>query len=329
MLLAGDIGGTKTLLGLLEMTPGRPAPVATREFATLEFDSLGDIVAAFLESARLPAAEIEAACFGVAGPVREQSAVLTNVPWAVHTVEIAGRFAFKRLHLLNDLEAIAHAIPVLQADELAMLQTGTPAPDGNAAVIAAGTGLGEAFLHRVGGRLIPMPSEGGHADFSPRTPREFDLARALIERQGRVSWEHVLSGPGLVKISEFVHPAPCPAVQPDAAAAALPALISSAALDAQCPRCVEALDLFVALYGSEAGNLALRGLATSGVFVGGGIARKILPALQTGPFMEAFRTKPPMEDLLAAVPVSVILTAEAALIGAGMYASYLVREGAI
>jgi glucokinase len=207
------------------------------------------------------------------------------------------------------------------------------------AVLAAGTGLGEALLLNVDGRLVPGASEGGHADFGARTPRELDMVRDLSARFGRVSVEHVLSGPGIVNIYGFTHGLPgtgeellvrdgaqanlCPGVGRVDAVADLPPRISAAAAAATCPLCVETMDMFVSAYGAEAGNIALRAVATAGVFIGGGIAPKILPALQAGAFMAAFLAKSPMDDLVASIPVSVILNDDAALIGAAVHAQHL------
>lgn len=324
MLLAGDIGGTKTRLGLYRPAPERPEPLQAREFATLAFQSLGDIVEAFLKGASVPSAEIDAACFGVAGPVADQVARLTNVPWPVDGAELAERIGLAETVLVNDLEAMAYAVPVLEPHELDVLQEGIAQPEGNAAIIAAGTGLGEALLHNVDGRFIPSPSEGGHADFSPRTSREMELATDLIRQYGRAQVEHVLSGPGLVNIFHFTHRGPCDTVGEPAKRSEMPGLISTAALERRCARCVETLDLFVGAYGAEAGNLALRSVATAGVYLGGGIAPKILPALESGAFLDAFRAKEPMVDMLATIPVSVILNRRAGLLGAAVRANDIV-----
>jgi glucokinase len=320
-LLAGDVGGTKTLLGLFETTPARPRPVVIRTFVTLEFADLPSMIDRFLEDSYGRGAGILAACFGVAGPVLGGTASLTNVPWKVEADAISARFAVPHVRLLNDLESLAYAVPALQLAELHELQAGNRRPDGNVAVIAAGTGLGEALLHRFGDRFVPAASEGGHADFAARTEREIALLRALTKRFGRVEVERVVSGPGLVNIFRVVHQGTCAAgVDPDASEA--PAEISVAAVDHRCPACVEALDLFVEAYGAEAGNLALRSVATGGVYVGGGIAPKILTALSNGGFMRAFRAKAPLESLLAGIPVNVILNPQAGLLGAAVFASH-------
>jgi glucokinase len=320
MLLAGDIGGTKTLLGLFEPAATRPRAVAVRTFHTLDFAALPAMIDAFLRDASIPAHGVDVACFGVAGPVIDEVVDVTNVPWRVDGRQVAAAFRLRRVALLNDLQAMAFAVPVLEGAEVHVLQAGRALPDGNIAIIAAGTGLGEALLLRVDGKRIPSPSEGGHADFSARTEREIVLLRDLMRRYGRADVEHVVSGRGLLNIHRVSHRSPC-AAGIDLADPSAPAAISNAALDRRCPGCVEALDVFVEAYGAEAGNLALRTVATGGVFVGGGIAPKILPALTTGAFMRAFLGKPPLEALLAAMPVAVILNEEAGLLGAAVFAA--------
>ena len=342
MLLAGDIGGTKTLLGLFSAAPERPTPVEVGEFVTLDYDGLEPMIREFLKARSVDAHHIDAACFGVAGAVTEQVARLTNVPWLVDAASIAEAIDLRRCRVINDLEALAHAVPVLAGDELAVLQHGVPVPGGNAAVIAAGTGLGEAMLHNVDGRFIPAASEGGHADFAARTPREMEMVLELTRIFGRVGGEHVISGPGLANIYQFTHgsfgsgptitpnsiaPARlCAGVGASGSVADLPKRISRAAIERRCPRCVEAMDLFIEAYGSEAGNIALRMVATAGVYVGGGIAPKILPALRAGGFLEAFRAKEPMAHVVATIPVAVILNPDAGLLGAGVHAQEAMIE---
>jgi len=320
MLLAGDIGGTKTLLGLFDTTTPRPQPLAVRAYGTLDYADLPSMIAEFLDAQSVKPSAIRAACFGVAGPVIDEAAELTNVPWKVDGRQVSARFAFRRIAMLNDLQAMAYGVTVLEPGEVHVLQDGEPVPGGNVAVIAAGTGLGEAMLHSVDGRYVPSPSEGGHADFAARTEREMMLVRDLTVRYGRVENERVLSGPGLVNIARVAHGSAC-AANVDFTGADAPAAISAAALERRCSSCEETLDLFIEAYGAEAGNLALRVVSTGGVFVGGGIAPKILPALANGTFMRAFRAKPPLEAMLAAMPVKVILNAEAGLLGAAVYAA--------
>jgi glucokinase len=329
MLLAGDVGGTKTLLGLFEAAGTRPAPLAVREFSTLAYPDVTAMIGEFTAETGAGGAALLAASFGVAGPVVNDVAELTNVPWRVDAAAVARAFGIPRVALLNDLEAMAYAVPVLDGDELRTLQRGSPLADGNMAVIAAGTGLGEALLHNVGGRFIPSPCEGGHADFAARNEREIDVLRDLTRRFGRASVEHVLSGPGLENLHRVTHHSsasgserPCRAVD-GGSGPPTPAEISAAALSGRCPACIEALEIFVDVYGAEAGNHALRSMSTAGLFIGGGIAPKILPALVTGRFMQAFLAKPPHVALLSAMPVHIILNADAGLIGAAVYAAAL------
>jgi glucokinase len=320
MLLAGDIGATKTLIGLFSPAPVRPAPLDVRAFPTNDYDSLEAIIDRFFleHGGRV---QVQAASFGVAGPIVEQVAQLTNVPWHVDAAAVAQRFAFPRVRLLNDLEAMAYSVPVLEEHELVRLQAGRRVATGNAALIAAGTGLGEALLHNVDGRFLPSPTEGGHADFAPRTEEEIGLLRELLQRYGRADYERVLSGPGLVNLHRYLHPHGCPACDSSADPLLAPSLISRAALEGRCEACVRALRLFTAVYGAEAGNLALRSVASAGLFIGGGIAPKILPALQDGTFMAAFRDKAPMADFAGLVPVAVILNDRAGLLGAAVHAN--------
>jgi glucokinase len=321
MILAGDVGGTKTLIGLFERGERRPAPVDVRTFSTQEYDGLPAIISAFLSThPTVPA--IGAAAFGVAGPVIDQSAQMTNVKWRVDAAEIARTFGVGRVRLLNDLESMAYSLPVLDGSEVKPLQPGKRGK-GTIALIAAGTGLGQAMLHQSTGMDIAIPGEGGHADFAPRTDRELELTRYLRDRYGRAEIEHVLSGPGLLNLSQFTHL--------DGACAALnglgtpdtPAAVSKNALAGTCGKCSEALDLFVSAYGAAAGNLALTAVASGGVFIGGGIGPRILPALENGTFVQAFNDKGPMRPLLENIPVHVILNPQAALLGAAVCASRL------
>lgn len=329
-LLAADVGGTKTVCGLFaEAAGGRPIPLALAETPTCEHDGIEALLAGFLDRHRGGRA-IHAAVLGVAGPVRDDASDLTNVPWRVEASSIAERFGIPRVRLLNDLAAMGHALPVLTPDELVTLQAGRPDPAGNAALIAPGTGLGETILHRVGGELVPVAGEPGHADFAARTDAEIDLLRALTARTGRASLEDVLCGPGLVNIHALTHGAgECPTADAGDGggngdrSATLPHRITRCALAGRCPRCAATLDLFVGALGAEAGNLGLRGMATGGVYIGGGIAPHILPALDSPAFLHPFRGKGPMADLMAAMPVHVIRTAHPALLGASVAAARL------
>jgi glucokinase len=339
MLLAADIGGTKTLLGLFSPGGERPKPTEVGEFVTLEYDGLEPMIREFLGAWKIDPRTLAATCIGVAGAVTDQVARLTNVPWLVDVDAIASALGLRRALLINDLEALAYAVPVLESDELAVLQQGIAVAGGNGAVIAAGTGLGVSMIHEVDGRWVPVASEGGHADFAARTPRELELVRDLTRIFGRVAAEHVISGPGLVNVYQFTHQAfgtgpmitpntiapsrLCGGVGPERSHNDLPGRIYLSARERRCPQCVEALEMFVVAYGSETGNLALRAFATAGVYVGGGIAPKILPALESGEFMEAFRAKGVMADLVATIPVSVILNSDAGLVGAAVKAMEL------
>lgn len=326
MLLAADIGGTKTLIGLFERDVDRPVPIVTREYATLDFESFEELVETFLDETRRD--RIDALCAGIAGPVNGQIARLTCAPWIADADAIARRLGGCPAALVNDLEATASCIPVLEPDEIHVLQEGMADPDGNAAVVAAGTGLGEALLHNLNGAFVPAASEGGHADFSARNVRELALAGELIRIHGRVEVEQVVSGKGLINVFRFTHGAfgathACDRVPAGAEGPELAAAISANALGRRCERCVEALDMFVAAYGAEAGNLALRYMATAGVYIGGGIAPKILPAITAGGFMDAFLDKDPMVDLLRTFPVRIILNPAAGLLGAAVRADGL------
>jgi glucokinase len=317
MILAGDIGGTSTRLGIFDPAGPRPRQLALQVFTTLDFTDLPSMIAAFLGATTTAGRAVDRACFGVAGPVERDSAQLTHVPWRVDGPEVARAFGLKRVRVVNDLVAMAHSVPVLDASELHTLQRGIPVEGGNMTLIAAGTGLGIALLHNVDGRFIPSASEGGHIDFAARTEREIVLLRDLTARFGRAEVEHVVAGQGLVNIHRVAHHGPCLAAvdldDPDA-----PAAISKAALDRRCTGCVEVLEFFVESYGAEAGNMALGMMATAGVYIGGGIAPKILPALETGTFLNAFRAKGAFAPMLAKMPVNVILNAEAGLLGAAV-----------
>jgi glucokinase len=322
MFVAGDVGGTKTLLGVFEPGRVRPSCIVSRTYATTDFRSFADILDQFERDIGRQL-EVEAVVVGVAGPVIGNTARLTNVPWDITAREITTRVGTTRARLLNDLEALANSVEVLTADEIFSLQEGTPRQDGNAAVIAAGTGLGQAFLHRVNGHLRPVPSEGGHADYAARTDRELELVRMLRELYGRAEVEQVVSGPGLVNLHRFTHRGgQCTVVEEPLNADAAP-LVAQAGLSGRCQQCVDAVRMFVSAYGAEAGNLALRGVATAGLYVGGGIAPKILRALQDGRFMDAFLAKEPMRDLVEKIPVRVILNPEAGLLGAAVHAQQL------
>ncbi len=323
MLLAGDVGGTKTFIGMFAHGSERPTEVDIRNYRTLDFPNLTALCRQFLEDAGTDARKIQSACFGVAGPITGRRAQLTNVPWDVDADAICRDLAIPRAYLLNDLEVMAWAVPVLRRDELAVLHEGdTPPHDtGGAALMAAGTGLGVALLPRVDGRFVPQPSEGGHADFAARTQDEQRLQNALIREYGRAQLEQVLSGPGLVNIHRFVYPHECAALNQPIESPDFPALISRSAMEGGCAQCRKTLEMFVSVYGASAGNLALVTMATAGVYIGGGIAPQILPALRWPMFEEAFSAKAPLDGLMRRIPVNVILNPTAGLIGAATFAA--------
>jgi glucokinase len=323
MILAGDIGGTKTNLALFD--GDRREPLELETFASREHDGLEPMVKAFL--ARHPA-EIEAASFGVAGPVKDGVYVdTTNLAWPVEGDRIARLVGLERIGLLNDLEANAWGIAALTDEDFAVLNPGDPEARGNAAVISAGTGLGEAGLYFDGSGHRPFATEGGHADFAPRSDLEVELWRFLHAKYGHVSYERVCSGMGLVNIERFLRSRSGEArpvwLEQEMAEGDSAAAISGAALDRSDAVCDEALDLLVSIYGAAAGNLVLKLMATGGVYLGGGIAPKILPRLRGGLFMRAFEDKGRFDDLLARIPVRVILNDQAALIGAARHAATL------
>ncbi len=324
LILAGDVGGTKTALALFE--PGPAELVAVREVTlpSHEHKTFEDAVRRYLADVKAPS--IAAACFGVAGPVIDGRCVTTNLPWALDEKVLATEIPATRVKLLNDLEATGHGILTLSSTQLLTLQAGAPRT-GHRALIAAGTGLGEALLIWDGARYIVTSSEGGHADFAPRTDLEMDLLRYLRKEFGHVSYERVLSGPGLFNIYRFLRDtgfAPEPEWLAQRLRSGDPSpVVSEVALAGGHPLCSTALDLFVSIYGAEAANLALKVLAVSGVFIGGGIAPKIKAKLTDGTFMTAFRDKARFAELLASIPVSLALEPRAALFGAAHVARSL------
>ncbi len=327
MILAGDIGATKTRLALFAGTPGRSDPVSERLYSSQEYPGLEVIAREFVAAT---GAAIERACFGVAGLVKDGRCSTTNLAWVVDARDLARDLRLTHVALLNDLEASAHGLPALRSDESVVLQEGAQRPDGNQALIAAGTGLGEAALYWDGRRHRPFATEGGHAGFAPADEPQTELLRYLLRRFEPVSWERVLSGPGLVNIYSFLRDTgrgeEPPWLAGEMSAGDPAVVISNAGLSGRSRLCLEALDLFVALFGVETGNLALKIMATGGVFVAGGIAPKILPRLRGPGFVEAFVAKGRMRPLLESMPVRVVLNDRLALLGAARYAA---SEGSI
>jgi glucokinase len=318
MLLAGDIGGTKSRLAIL--TDGG-SPRAPLKEEVLPSDRFGGVEALIREFLRRTGLKADRACLAIAGPVINGRAAVTNLPWIADAEMILRSLGFRSVRLLNDLAATARAVPLLEPTELHTLSPGEPAAGGAIAVIAPGTGLGEAFLTWEGRRYREHASEGGHADFAPGSPLETDLLRELRKEADHVSYEAVCSGPGLWRIYRFLLEQGAEE-EPDwlagrLAGAADPApVIVDAALTEKDDLCVQAVRLFVSILGAEAGNLALKTLATGGVYLGGGIAPRIVSFLEEGPFLAAFRRKGRMAYLLFRMPVHVILEPRAALIGA-------------
>jgi glucokinase len=318
-VLAGDIGGTKTHLGLYRVEGGAPALLRDKLYATREFKTLEEVARDFLSGAWA----IDAACFGVPGPVIGGVSHATNVQWTMEERALARALGVPGARLINDLEATAYGMLHLQESETAVLQRGEPpASRAPIAVIAAGTGLGEAGLVPLDdGRWRSIASEGGHSDFAPRGREQIELLEYLAGEFDHVSFERVLSGPGLVSIYKFLK-ARTPGAEAQwladefARATDAAEVISAAALTGRDPRCVEALRMFTDIYGAEAANLALKYMALGGVYIGGGIAPKILPMLSDGGFVRAFLAKGRLDKVMARIPVRVSLNQATALIGA-------------
>jgi glucokinase len=318
MILVGDIGGTNTRLAFVDCQGAQSKIVVEQDYPSHDFAGLEDPVMAFVKREGRPVTQ---ACFAVAGPVRRGRAVASNLPWVVEAGKLAKVLALKRVALINDLEAYAYGIAALSEDQFVVLSPGAKDASGNSAVIAAGTGLGQAGLFWDGSRYRPFAAEGGHSDFAPRNETEIELLRFLIKRHGRVSYERVISGMGLQNIYEFLvetgkvkepggHKDELKA-KPD-----VPAAISHHAMEKNCPVCSPVMDIFVGVFGAESGNVALKMMATGGLYIGGGIAPKILPKLQTGAFMAAFQDKGRMKPLLESMPVKVVMNQKTGLLGA-------------
>jgi len=317
MILAGDIGGTNTRLAYFDASGSKLRLVSSSVFASRQYSGLDQIAVDFVQKMKIVP---EIACFGVAGPVREGRVEASNLPWIIESKKLAGELKIKKAVLINDLEANAWGIPALEPKDLVPLNKVKGVPVGNQAVIAAGTGLGEAGMYWDGAQHHVFACEGGHAEFAPRNELEIDLLRYLIARFGHVSYERLVSGPGLVNIFHFLRDTGR-GTEPkwlteemhssDPAAA-----ISRAAMDGKCPLSVQALDLFVSIYGAETGNLALKVMATGGVYLGGGIAPKMVSKLAGPLFMNAFLDKGRMQPLMESIPVKVIMNDQLALLGA-------------
>ena len=321
MLLAGDIGGTKTVLAVFDVDEGALIsrhPVQERVFPSQQYQSLELIVEEFLRDSGIT---ISAASFGVAGPVVGDRAQVTNLPWTIDASDMRERFGFD-VHLLNDLEALATAIPFLEQTDLITLNEGAAVEQGAIGVIAPGTGLGEAYLvwNRATGLYESYPSEGGHCAFGPTTPLQLEMLNYWLPRMGHVSYERVCSGIGIPNIYTFLretgrHTEPDWLRQQMTEASDLTPVIVQAAVSGEASICVATLEMFMEILGDQAGNLALTVLATGGIYLGGGIPTRILPQLQKGPFMPFFKDKGRFSEMMSRVPVHIIYNPKAALYG--------------
>jgi len=327
MILAGDVGGTKVDLALYDFTNGKLTTTRDKIYRAKEYSGLETIVKEFLGSDK-----VTAACFGVPGPVRNGRLRLTNLPWTLDSRELAAGLSIEHVFLINDLEANGYGIAELEDGQIYTLNEGDPSQAGNRALLAAGTGLGQSFLVWNGHSHIPYPSEGGHADYAPRNEDEIDLLRFLKQKfNGRTSYERVISGGGLTNIYEFLREVrgmdePAWLAARIAAVPDPNAVITELALAAKSEICEKALDMFVSAYGAESGNLALKILSVGGLYVGGGIAPRIIEKLKDGTFMKAFTDKGRLSQLLINMPVRIVLESRAARLGAAAYAEAKAAE---
>lgn len=322
-LLAADVGGTKTDLAIFDADKGCDSPLHAATLASRDYETFSQLLASFLARLKL---RPDRACFGVAGPVLHNRAKLTNLPWEIVGSDIAERFALSRVDIINDLLAVASSIPHLTGEDLIVLHRGNRQDKGAVGVVAPGTGLGIAFCVRDGNHYIVCPSEGGHAGFSPANTDELELLRYLLSRGIGTSFESLCSGSGLPNIYRFLIDsgrfAESEWLRKDMAGTADPTpLIAQAALGPgkRCPACCEAMRLFAGILAEVCGNLAVTVLATGGIYIGGGIPPRILSLLQEEDFLKRFASKGKMSGLLAGIPVSVIINAKAALIGAAAH----------
>jgi glucokinase len=322
VILAGDIGGTKVHLAAFEVEERGLTSVALATFASRDYPTLETIVQTFIETHQC---SVDYGCFGIAGPVRQGRVQVTNLSWTVDARDLAAVVGAKQVWLINDLEANAHGIAGLAPEDFVELNHGNDGSVGNLAILSAGTGLGQAGLLWDGQRHAVIPSEGGHSDFAPRTDLDTELLRYLRSKLQQVSWENVLSGPGSLNIYEFLRDSGYgtePAwLTEEFRRIDPPIAITRAALEGRCDLCVRTMNLFVDYYGAEASNLALKMLAVGGVYLGGGIAPRIIDLLKSGRFMNAFMGQGRMRELLSGIPVRVILNDKTALIGAARYAA--------
>lgn len=316
MILAGDLGGTKSNLGLFDVRQGKLARVASKRYASQKHSGLEEMARDFL---RETGAKVTAASFGVAGPVVENNVHGSNLPWDVDGTAMARLLGLPRVRLLNDLEAAAFGIGVLEPQDIETLHAGVSTPQANRVVIAAGTGLGEGVLFWDGKQHLPMATEAGHSDFAPNTAQQAALWQYLKTRYEFVSSEKILAGSGFQRVHEFLDASVRHPGFDNGAIDPAPE-IARRGLSGECPVCVATLDLWTEIYGSEAGNLALRTVALGGIYIAGGIVVKILPKLREGRFTAAVRHKEKLGDFLARIPIHVVLNEDCPLLGAAFVA---------
>ena len=312
MILAGDIGGTKSNMGLFDVKSGKLERVAHKRYPSAGHAALDDIADDFVRTTRQ---KVNAAAFGIAGPVLNNRVHTTNLPWTVDGASLAKRLGLERTILLNDLEATCHGIEVMQPNDLDTLYSGRPLKEATRAVISAGTGMGQASIFWDGKCHVPIPNEGGHADLAPQTSQQADLWKFLKAKIEFVSVEIILSGRGFQHLHEFLDPSMRHGSfdeNTDEAAAD----ITANALAGKCAVCAAAVDLWVEIYGSEAGNLMLRSVSRGGMYVAGGIALKILPKMKTGKFVAAAQSKEKLGEFLKLVPIHIVLNEDCPLLGA-------------
>lgn len=328
-VLAGDIGGTKTLLQVSTWEVNRQRAVREQRFDSCSYPSFSSLLTEFLKPEKKE--NIESACLGVAGPVREtksgQTVKITNLPWEISSDAIAREFRFPRVHLINDFQAIGYGIELLKDSDLVVLQQGEPVAQGPCGVIGAGTGLGQAVLVWQGGHYEPIATEGGHANFGPTSELQIELLRYLLKNAGRSSYELVTSGHGLARLYAFLRERgdtpESPAVGAAMKTGDAAAIITRAALEQNDKLANQAMNLFVEIYGSQAGNLALTAGTTGGIYIAGGIAPKIVSRLTDGRFLRAFRNKGKMSAYVEVIPVRVVMNPDVGMIGAARLATRL------
>lgn len=321
MILAGDIGATRTRLAAFETEGNRLQCVVEKIYMSQEYSGLAELLTLFTRAEGIP---VHSACFGVAGPVRLGRSKISNLPWTIDSRELAKQLKLNSVGLLNDLEAYAYGIDALDSKDFITLSEGSEDAEGNRAVISARTGLGVAGLYWDGFRHHPFACEGGHADFAPRNDLQMELLAYLQKKYGRISFERILSGPGIRNIYEFLRDSK-KADEPDwlreqiKTAPDVPALISQLAMEGKAPICDQALTIFVSVFGAETGNCALHYMTTGGIFIGGSIAAKIVAKMKDPVFMQSFLDKGRMETVLRDMPVKIILNDDCGLIGCARY----------